>query len=61
MLTAALSWCILVKCPGGEMVDTADLKSAVFGHAGSSPAPGTNNSFFIERKNRGVLNDGLVC
>ena len=43
------------------MVDTADLKSAVFGHAGSSPAPGTNNSFFIERKNRGVLNDGLVC
>ncbi len=30
------------KCPGGEMVDTGDLKSP--GHcdrAGSSPAPGT--------------------
>ena len=47
MLTAALSWCILVKCPGGEMVDTADLKSAVFGHAGSSPAPGTTPYLLI--------------
>jgi hypothetical protein len=31
-----------VNCPGGEMVDTGDLKSP--GHcvrAGSSPAPGT--------------------
>jgi hypothetical protein len=29
------------------MVDTADLKSAVFGHAGSSPAPGTTPYFTI--------------
>ena len=29
------------------MVDTADLKSAVFGHAGSSPAPGTTPYLLI--------------
>jgi len=28
-------------CPGGEMVDTRDLKSLASRRAGSSPAPGT--------------------
>ena len=28
-------------CPGHEMVYIEDLKSSDFGHAGSSPAPGT--------------------
>ncbi len=28
---------------GGEMVDTADLKSAAFVHVGSTPAPRTND------------------
>ena len=30
-------------CPGGGMVDTADLKSAAERRTGSSPVPGTNN------------------
>lgn len=31
---------LLTKCPLGGMVDTADLKSAGSGRAGSSPAVG---------------------
>ena len=30
-----------IVCPGGEMVDTKDLKSFAARRAGSSPAPGT--------------------
>ncbi len=37
-------------CPGGEMVDTGDLKSPAERRAGSSPAPGTKMSTYNSAK-----------